>query len=164
MLIQGWNIFWHACFEEQVVAYLDRVLLDAERHPETLRMRRAFRLLHAIVKLMLSDIPSDPASKVYRQGASLGSGNAHWFRAKFFQQYRLYFRYDLASKVIIYAWVNDDQTLRAYGSKTDAYAVFAKMLSAGRPPGDFSELQGSSSTGADVTLKVKRIEAIVSRG
>ena len=26
------------------------------------------------------------------------------------------------------AWVNDDKTLRAYGSKTDAYATFKGMF------------------------------------
>lgn len=48
----------------------------------------------------------------------------HWFRAKFFQQYRLFFCYHQASKIIVYAWVNIEATLRAYDSKTDAYQVF----------------------------------------
>ena len=34
-------------------------------------------------------------------------------------------------------WVNDDKTLRAYGSKTDAYATFKGMLEDGNPPDDF---------------------------
>lgn len=34
----------------------------------------------------------------------------HWFRAKFFQQYRLFFRYHRAQRIIVYAWVNDEQT------------------------------------------------------
>ena len=29
----------------------------------------------------------------YRQGGTLGDDRKHWFRAKFFQQYRLFFRY-----------------------------------------------------------------------
>lgn len=36
----------------------------------------------------------------------------HWFRAKFFQQYRRFFRYHQASKIIVYAWVNIEATLR----------------------------------------------------
>lgn len=35
----------------------------------------------------------------------LGETNNHLFHAKFFQQYRLFFRYHLASKIIVYAWV-----------------------------------------------------------
>jgi toxin YhaV len=43
-------------------------------------------------------------------------------------------------KVIVYVWVNDAESLRAYGSKTDAYALFQKMLASGYPPGSFEEL------------------------
>lgn len=31
-------------------------------------------------------------------------------------------------KVIILGWTNDENTLRTYGKKTDAYTVFSKML------------------------------------
>ena len=34
----------------------------------------------------------------------------------------------------MYVWVNDEFTLRKAGSKTDAYAVFTSMLTAGDPP------------------------------
>ena len=37
-------------------------------------------------------------------------------RAKFFQQYRLFFRYHAQAKVIVFAWVNDEDTKQAYGS------------------------------------------------
>ncbi|MEQ1536640.1 MAG: type II toxin-antitoxin system YhaV family toxin, partial [Burkholderiaceae bacterium] len=72
--------------------------------------------------------------------ATLGAQHKHWFRAKFFQQYRLFFRYHQASKIIVYAWVNDETTLRAYDSKTDAYQVFARMLQSGNPPDDWDAL------------------------
>ena len=64
----------------------------------------------------------------------------HWFRAKFFQQYRLFFRYHAPSKVIVFAWVNDEATKRAYESADDAYRVFRRMLDSGRPPSDWDEL------------------------
>ena len=64
----------------------------------------------------------------------------HWFRAKFFQQYRLFFRFHSESKIIVLAWVNDEKTKRAYNSKSDAYRVFEKMLNNGNPPDDWSEL------------------------
>jgi len=43
----------------------------------------------------------------------MGSAHKHWCRAKFFQQYRSYFRFHSSSKIIVYAWVNDDQSLRS---------------------------------------------------
>ena len=64
----------------------------------------------------------------------------HWFRARFFQQYRLFFRYHAPSKVIVLAWVNDEDTKRAYGSGDDAYRVFRKMLASGHPPDDWDQL------------------------
>jgi toxin YhaV len=67
----------------------------------------------------------------YRQCATLGDDHKHWLRAKFFQQYRLFFRYHAASKLIVFAWVNDEDCKRAYGSSDDAYRVFRKMLEGG---------------------------------
>jgi len=46
----------------------------------------------------------------------------------------------LESKIIVYAWVNDEKTKRAYDSKNDAYRIFEKMLNNGRPPGNWDEL------------------------
>jgi toxin YhaV len=36
--------------------------------------------------------------------------------------------------------VNDNETLRTYGSNTDAYVVFKKMLGKNRPPDDWDAL------------------------
>ncbi len=38
------------------------------------------------------------------------------------------------------AWVNDENTKRAYESSDDAYRVFRKMLESGHPPDDWSQL------------------------
>jgi toxin YhaV len=79
----------------------------------------------------------------------LGDDHKHWFRAKFFQQYRLFFRFDSASKIIVYAWVNDEKNKRAYGSKTDAYRVFEKMLNSGHPPASWNQLLKEAKGGLD---------------
>ena len=94
--------------------------------------------------LMRNVIPSDPGNEMFKQGNTLGTDNRFWFRAKFFQQFRLFYRYDSASKIIIYVWVNDEKSLRAYGSKTDAYSTFRKMLDGGYPPSTFEELLKAS--------------------
>lgn len=83
-------------------------------------------------------IPQDPTRTEYRQGHTLGEGRQHGFRAKFFQQYRLFFRYHAPSQVIVYAWVNDQDSQRAYASGNDAYRVFRKMLASGHPPDDWN--------------------------
>ena len=53
---------------------------------------------------------------------------------------RLFFRYSEKEKVIILGWMNDENTLRTYGKKTDAYTVFSKMLKRGHPPADWESL------------------------
>jgi toxin YhaV len=97
-------------------------------------------MMAAVSKLAFEVIPQDPLRPEYRQGVTLGDVRKHWFRAKFFQQYRLFFRCHKSSKTIVYAWVNDETTKRAYESKQDAYRVFKKMLEAGHPPDEWNEL------------------------
>ena len=48
------------------------------------------------------------------------------------------------SSVIVYAWANDRENLRAFGSSNDAYLVFKKMLESGRVPNDWDELIAES--------------------
>jgi toxin YhaV len=40
----------------------------------------------------------------------------------------------------VYAWVNDERTLRKSGAKTDPCAVFRAMLEAGDPPRRMEQL------------------------
>ncbi len=76
----------------------------------------------------------------FRQGNILGKDNRHWFHAKFHERYRLFYRFSSKEKVIIYAWVNDERTLRKAGSKTDPYSVFRSMLESGNPPSTMEQL------------------------
>jgi toxin YhaV len=41
---------------------------------------------------------------------------------------------------LVYAWVNDEATKRAYESRDDAYRVFRRMLESGHPPDDWETL------------------------
>jgi toxin YhaV len=143
-VIHGWRIYLHPCFLEQ----LQRLEADiaAEPPPEPgAPPSSARRVLAAIVALAFDRIPSDPTRAEYRQGSTLGAHRRHWFRAKFGNgRFRLFFRFRSDARVIVYGWVNDEQTLRTYGSRTDAYATFRRMLDAGRPPDDWDALLGQS--------------------
>jgi toxin YhaV len=117
------------------------VAAERAKNPSRYKSGANAKVLANIVELALRRIPQDPALPRYRQGDTLGKNYKHWFREKFSNgRFRLFFRYDLASKVIVYAWVNDSRTLRTYGSATDAYAVFSSMLGRGNPPDDWNEL------------------------
>ena len=131
--INEWALINHPLFEAQ----LQKLEAEVEKKG---KQSFAGKLLRSIEKITNEVVPNDPSSKVFRQGLTLGPEYKHWRRVVFHQQYRLFFRYDSRMKVIIYVWMNDEDTKRAYESKTDAYLVFQKMLESGYPPGEFAEL------------------------
>ncbi len=140
LVINGWTLFAHSLFLDQLEHLLRDVELLCRKDPKGYVKKNATKRLAAIAKLAFEIIPRDPARTDYRQGATLGDDHKHWFRAKFFQQYRLFFRYHQKSKIIVYAWVNDVSTKRAYGRGTDAYRVFRCMIESGHPPDDWQSL------------------------
>jgi toxin YhaV len=149
LVVNGWTIFAHPLFLEQVESLSRQVAALKEQEPAGYLRKNAAKRLAAITKLAFEVIPQDPARAEYRQGNTLGEAHKHWFRASFLQQYRLFFRYHAASRVIVYAWVNDEQTKRAYESSDDAYRVFRKMLKSGHPPDDWGQLLAEARAAAE---------------
>ena len=140
LVINGWNIFAHPLFLQQFEELVTQVESLRRKDPKNYKKKNATKRLAAIAKLAFDVIPQDPTRREYRQGTTLGDDYKHWFRAKFFQQYRLFFRYHQESKIILLAWVNDEKSKRAYESNTDAYKVFRKMLESGHPPDGWNDL------------------------
>lgn len=140
LAVHGWTIFAHPLFLEQLEALAQQVEVLRTRDPLGYAKKNATKRLTAITKLAFDVIPQNPSRPEYRQGNTLGNEHKHWFRAKFFQQYRLFFRYHAPSKIIVYAWVNNEDTKRAYESSDDAYRIFRKMLESGHPPDDWDRL------------------------
>jgi toxin YhaV len=149
LVVNGWSIFAHPVFLDQLEELIEEVKARKVREPKAWHKKNCTKRLAAIFKLVTENIPADPGAPAFRQGNTLGENRKHWFRAKFFQQYRLFFRFDSTAKVIVLAWVNDEQTLRAYGSKTDAYATFKGMLDGGNPPDDFDALMKEALAAAE---------------
>lgn len=146
MEVNGWQLFVHPLLLQQLEKLVAAVERERSKKPRSYQRGANAKLLAALRKLLFETVPSDPTRPEYRQGETLGSQNKHWFRAKFgAQRFRLFFRFDSRAKVIIYAWVNDSESLRTYGSDTDAYAVFKKMLEKGNPPSTWAELLESST-------------------
>ena len=140
LIINGWSIFAHPLFLDQCEELLTQVEILRQRNPQNYQKKNLTKRLTAIKKLVFEVIPQDPTRNEYRQGNTLGEDYKHWFRVKFFQQYRLFFRYHQTSKIIVFAWVNDENSKRAYHSRTDAYKVFRKMLDNENPPDDWDTL------------------------
>lgn len=140
LVVNGWTLFAHPIFLDQLDALTLQVDELKRKDPTGFVQKNATKRLAAIAKLMFEVIPQDPTRPEYRQGNTLGDAHKHWFRAKFFQQYRLFFRFHAQAKLIVFAWVNDENTKRAYESADDAYRVFRKMLDSGHPPSDWNQL------------------------
>lgn len=147
IVVNAWRIFAHPLFLDQLEKLTAAVERAREKDPRGYRGSANAKLLAALRQLVFETIPQDPSRSDYRQGGTLGDDRKYWFRAKFGAgRFRLFFRYSTSAKVIIFAWVNDETTLRAYGAKSDAYAVFRKMLDKGNPPDDWAALLAAASS------------------
>lgn len=140
-MINGWTIYAHPLFLDQLEVLIVEVEALRTKDLQGYVSKNSSKRLAAITRLMLKDIPQDPSRKEYKQGSTLGAAHRHWRRAKFFQQYRLFFRFHTRSRLIVLGWVNDTDTKRAYGSKTE--------LASGHPPDDWEELMKEAAQVAE---------------
>jgi len=136
----GWLLLAHPHFEDQWAAWTNQVYRLAKKAPAGFTSHPTTKRLATLEKLVFDVIPTDPSHRMWLQGNTLGPAHRAWRRAKFGARYRLFFRFDSASKIVIYCWINDEETLRARGSKRDPYTVFTKMLESGSPPSTWDEL------------------------
>ena len=140
----GWNLLFHECLIEQLQKLRAAAEWAQQQDPQGFASNANVRLFAALSKLIFEVVPSDPQREEYRQGNTLGTAFRHWRRAKMGRRFRLFFRFDSKTRIIIFAWVNDETTLRSSGSKSDPYAVFQRMLERGHPPDYWTALVSAS--------------------
>ena len=125
----GWNLLFHEC----LIGQLQKLEVAARRaktqDPRGFESNANVKLFNALARLLLETVPSGPDREAYRQGNTMGAEFRHWRRAKIGRRFRLFFRFDSRSRVIIFAWVND--------------GVFHKMLEPGHPPDDWATLRAA---------------------
>ncbi|MGE8061171.1 type II toxin-antitoxin system YhaV family toxin [Pseudomonas sp. NPDC089547] len=136
----GWTLLFHEGVTLQLRKLQEAATRAELNDPQGFESNANVKLFRALSHLIMEAVPADPARDEFRQGNTLGTAYRHWRRAKIGRRFRLFFRYDSRSRVIVYAWVNDEHTLRSAGSKSDPYAVFEKMLGRGNPPDDWDSL------------------------
>nr|WP_318382212.1 type II toxin-antitoxin system YhaV family toxin [uncultured Enterobacter sp.] len=146
--LYGWKIYAHPCFKHQydeLTAKVEALKKKAGNTTDYQKKKETKILAHMLKSIVA--ITCDPRSPAFRPGNSIGENYVKWSRVKFGNgRYRLFFRYDYNAKVVVLAWVNDEGTLRTYGSKKDAYKIFAQMLDGGNPPGEWAELLKACSS------------------
>ena len=136
----GWTLLFHACLIEQLQKLDAAVVRAKAQDPNGFESNANVKLFNALAELIFETVPSDPNRDEYRQGNTMGPAFRHWRRAKIGRRFRLFFRFDSKTKIVIFAWVNDENTLRSSGDKTDPYVAFQKMLKSGHPPDDWDAL------------------------
>ena len=143
-----WQLYAFAPFAARLIALKAEVEGLRDRDPKGYRHHPAAILLASVHKAITEVVPSDPDRRDFRVGHSLGASNAHWRRVKrgLPARYRLFYRFSTRpAPMIVYAWLNDESTLRKAGAKTDVYAVFQKMLARGEVPADIEDLKRRSA-------------------
>lgn len=112
LVVHGWTVFAHPLFLAQIDALARHVEAFKRNDPVEHAKKNAGKRLAAITKLAFDVIAQDPTRPEYRQRGTLGDDHKQWLRAKFLRQYRPFFRYHAPSKVIVFAWVNDEDAKR----------------------------------------------------
>ena len=144
LIVNGWTLLFQELMAVQLKKLGSARARACAADPDGYRSNSNVKVLAAIAKLVLKMVPEDPGRLEYRLGNTMGGGYRHWSRAKFGQRFRLFFRYDSRTRIILFAWVNDEESLRSRGSRTDPYTVFQRMLARGNPPDDWESLLAAS--------------------
>jgi toxin YhaV len=145
MVVNGWTILFHDAIVGQLKNLAEACRRARKADPKNFRLNANVKVFAALAKLILEVIPADPSRPEYRQGNTLGVEYRHWFRAKFFGRFRLSFRYDSLAHIIVYAWVNDERSLRQHGGRSDPYEIFRRMLASGHPLKEWAALVRNAS-------------------
>lgn len=140
VVVNGWRLMFWASFRERWTAIRAAAHAARQADPGGYAHTNSVKFFRTVRDLVFRDIPANPDHPRFRQGTTLGGKHSHWRRAKFHRRFRLFFRFHSASRTIIYAWLNDENTLRKAGSQTDVYTVFHRMLERGTPPVDWDAL------------------------
>lgn len=143
----GWNLFQFKPFAQRLKALTQDVASLAQSDPTGYKQHPKTKLLASVYLSITGTVPANPADTVFRLGHTLGRENGNWRRVKkgLPQRYRLFCMFaSNPLQVIIYAWLNDEDTLRKEGSRADVYEVFKRMLARGEVPSTIDALiQGS---------------------
>jgi toxin YhaV len=141
--VNGWTLFAHPLFLEQVESLIQEVESEIAKGKQGTPRQKVLEGIH---RYAFHEIPNDPSDPQFRQGNTLGPEYRHWFRASFGRgRFRLFFRYQSEARIIVFAWINDENTLRTRGSRNDAYAVFRHMLEDGNPPDSWEALLSAAT-------------------
>lgn len=141
MRINNWDLFYFRLFAERLTQLEQDVAALAAADPNGFSGHPKAKLLRAVFDSITQDVPGNPEHEKFRLGKTLDA-YSNWRRVKrgLPPRYRLFFKFTSAQRKIIYAWLNDDSTLRKDGDRNDVYEVFKRLLRRGEVPDSIDEL------------------------
>jgi len=145
---RGWRLYYFRLFELALDEMEAFVTALAATDPTGYKSHPRTKLLAAVYRVITQVVPANPDARDFRLGHVLGPEHANWRRVKrgLPARYRLFFRFASATVgIIVYAWLNDDHTLRKQGARSDVYAVFRRMLERGEVPTSLEDLLRAST-------------------
>jgi toxin YhaV len=111
VLAHGYTLLPHPLIVEQLTRLTNAAAREAAP-PAAPGPNR--KLLAHVHDLIFDKIPQDPGAAQYRHGGTIPGGHRQWFRGKTGNgRYRIFYRYDSVARVIVYAWINDADTMSA---------------------------------------------------
>ncbi|MFJ5297836.1 type II toxin-antitoxin system YhaV family toxin [Pseudomonas sp. NPDC088368] len=142
-VINGWALFGHPLFLNRLKSLIEEVESLVDRDPSGFHHHPHYKFFEKVDTSVRERVPENPAAQGYVLGNTLGKDCRHWRRVKsgLPHRYRLFFQFrNDASRRIVYAWLNDETTLRKDGARTDVYATFKALLRNGGMPKTFADL------------------------
>jgi toxin YhaV len=141
LVVNGWTFLAWPAFDERWTNLIVSAAKKRAADPAGYQASPEARMLKALTLVIRDHIARDPNAPAYRLRRDL----AAWRRVRFFGRYRLFYRFNSAHRIVVLTWLNDEQTVRKEGAKTDPYAVFSAMLSRGDVPADWTALVAGST-------------------
>lgn len=131
----GWNLLFHDGLIEQLQKLQTAAQKAKAQDPQGFESNANLKLFNALAQLMLETVPSDPSRDEYRQGNTMGPAFRHWRRAKLGRRFRLFFRFDSKTRIIIFMATMEAQTyLAKRQARADLNAFDAVMARTGGEP------------------------------
>ena len=128
----GWNLLFHEGLIEQLQKLQAAAQKAKAQDPQGFESNANLKLFNALAQLMLETVPSDPSRDEYRQGNTMGPAFRHWRRAKLGRRFRLFFRFDSKTRIIIFMAMMEAQTyLAKRQARADLNAFDAVMARTG---------------------------------
>jgi len=151
MEVNQWNLLPTKIFKKKHESLILSVEKLRKKNPKNYQAHPKTKLLACIQNAIKKDVPEDPNHKKFSLGNTLGPKFTHWRRVKkkMPPRYRMFFQFRSKyvikkgtnpGKWIIFAWFNDEDTLRKDGSRNDAYVVFKSLLLRNAIPDNWDKL------------------------